>query len=191
MSEGTAIWQYVTKDLLPKARQLKFYGTSRRRRVWNMAVDCLVRLGILTAYERERQESGLVALEAVFSIGYNSMEHLYPLESRTIGKVIESTGYWRKVCDSELPTRLLRAAVSSQDISFANLLLERGASVHTQVYGLSVLEVACRWEFCEHNEPSEAARTLFRLLLDKAGPSRINEINPGGAGLGLIHLAQQ
>jgi hypothetical protein len=192
-SEGAAIWQYVTEDLLPKVEQLDFYEPSgfHRRRVWNTAVDCLVRLGVLTAYESERQESGLVALEAAFSIGYNSMEHLHPLESRTIGKVIESTRYWRKICDSELPARLLRAAVSSKDISFANLLLEKGASVHTQIYGMSALEVACRWEFSEHSEPSEAVRTLFRLLLDKAGPSRINEINPGGAGLGPIHLAQQ
>jgi ankyrin repeat protein len=196
-SEGTAIWQYITKDLLPKGRakaeQTKSYRLSGicRRRVWNTAVDCLIRLGVLTAYESERQESGLVALEAAFSIGYSRMEHLYPLESQIFGRVIESTRYWHKICDSELPVRLLQAAVRSQDISFANLLLERGASVHTRIYGMSALEVACSsrgWDSCE---PRETDRTFFRLLLDKAGPSRINEINPGGVGLGPIHLVEQ
>jgi hypothetical protein len=192
-SEGTAIWQYVTKDLLPKAAKLNSYGPFRihRQRVWNTAVDCLVRLGVLTAYESGRQESGLVALEAAFSIGYNRMEHLYPLEGQTFGRVIEATRYWRKICDSELPARLLRAAVSSLDISFANLLLERGASVHTRIHGQSALEVACSSRTWNRNDPSKTARTIFRLLLDKAGPSRINEINPGGAGLGPIHLVQQ
>jgi ankyrin repeat protein len=194
-SEGTAIWQYITKDLLPKGRakaeQTKSYRLSGfcRRRVWNTAVDCLIRLGVLTAYESERQESGLVALEAAFSIGYSRMEHLYPLESQTFGRVIESTRYWRKICDSELPVRLLQAAVRSQDISFANILLERGASVHTRIYGVSALEVACSSSVWGPSEPRETDRTFFRLLLDKAGPSRINEINPGG--LGLIHLVHQ
>jgi ankyrin repeat protein len=192
-SEGTAIWQYVTKDLLPKAEKLDFHGPSgiHRQRVWNTAVDCLIRLGVLTAYESERQESGLVALEAAFSIGYKSMEHLYPLESQTFGRVIESTRYWRKICDSELPVRLLQAAVRSEDISFANLLLERGASVHTRIFGVSALEVACSSGWWGPSEPRETDRTFFRLMLDKAGPSRINEINPGGAGLGPIHLVKQ
>lgn len=184
--EPRMTWRTFTRIALMKARCLKTHNEwadEDRKDIVTSLTACLLRLGFMESYEAISHESGLWPL-----IGPTDSKHLkdlddvWPVSGSIICSVIEQTGYWEQIRTSPLAIRLLKGALLSYDVKLVVLLLKKGVSVHKRVDGLSPLELAC-----QDLAGRKGAEGRFKLLFHRADRKRLDEINPTGDGMGLIH----
>ena len=151
-----------------------------REKVTAKAVSMLLKLGFVHSYETIAHIAGVLPL--LKRLRYD-LHDLWPVSSEAIRGLLKHTTLWERLRESVAVTKLLKAAVKASDVELTDVLLENGVSVHQRISECSALEVACL-------NPAEGsdAKHIFTLLLDRAEPLHLDEINPcPDRGLGLIH----
>jgi hypothetical protein len=151
-----------------------------REKVTAKAVSMLLKLGFVHSYEAIAHIAGVLPL--LKRLRYD-LHDLWPVSSEAIRGLLKHTTLWERLREPVAVTKLLKAAVKASDVELTDALLENGVSVHQRISECSALEVAC----LNHAEGSDA-KHIFTLLLDRAEPLHLDEINPcPDRGLGLIH----
>jgi ankyrin repeat protein len=177
--ELRTLWEYVTSTLLREAKHISLSEHRRHGDHFASAITCLMQLGVVDSYEAETQDCGLFSLLGLSDQGFDTLDALRPLSSPNFYRIVEQTQHWVKARDSPVVSQLLKAAIASADLPLVKLLVEKGVNVQTRTGGISPIEKACQTGLDSHD--------LFRLLLDHADNSRLDELNPDGDALGLIH----
>jgi hypothetical protein len=103
------------------------------------AIDCLVELGYLEAYEALNAQSGLARmLQALWPVEYTGAATflvLWPLREEPIAKVLASTKHWSSFSRSQAGTMLLQAASHCGYVQLVRSMLDRGMDLHHQAQG--------------------------------------------------------
>lgn len=178
-------WKYFTRTL-QKARGSKTAASHELSHLVAPAVHCLIDLGYLKAYEAATSKCGLIRmLVALEPEQWESMDDLSPLSAESILAAVKNTTRWSLFESSPVAAQLLRAAFNSDNIQLIQSILDRGLDLYRAHEGRSCLEVICG---CRIERDDDRKQSLFRLLLDHAGSSKLNVLNPA-TQTGLIHEA--
>jgi ankyrin repeat protein len=178
-------WKYFTRTL-QKARGSNTAASHELSDLVVPAVHCLIDLGYLEAYEAATGECGLIwMLVALEPEKWESMDDLLPLSAESILAAVKNTTRWSLFENSLVAAQLLWAAVNSDNIQLIQSMLARGLDLYQGHEGLSCLEAICH---CRIKRDDHTKQSLFRLLLDHAGLSELNALNPA-TQRGLIHEA--
>ncbi|KAH7149879.1 hypothetical protein B0J13DRAFT_605634 [Dactylonectria estremocensis] len=173
---GHTLWEYVC--LLTRIG-----GVPRAERL-DQAIDICIRLGVMAAYEDQKNESGLIPL----LVGLLDLPHATTYISvNTLCSGILSTRFWPSSKTSEAVVRFLKAGVKDLNLEVVQALLWNDVNVHQRVDELSVIEFACQEEVALKVCGSEDGRCLINQLLDHANTDQLNEATPDEEGLRLLH----
>lgn len=165
----------ITRNLAKKTlQQVRVAGN-----MFLIVVKELIRLSCLNSYEAASRKPALLLLLEQFDGGFQSVDHLRPLTNEGLCAILGSTSRWSGFEANFLIIQLLKAAVSSNEVSLARLLLEKGVPAHQRIQDESALERAC---------DSCTTFNTFRLLLDYTEKGYIDDTNVANCGMGLIHL---
>jgi ankyrin repeat protein len=178
-------WKYFTRTL-QTARGSNTAAPHELSDLVVPAVHCLIDLGYLEAYEAATGECGLIwMLVALEPEKWESMDDLLPLSAESILAAVKNTTRWSLFENSLVAAQLLWAAFNSDNIQLIQSMLARGLDLYQGHEGLSCLEAICH---CRIKRDDHTKQSLFRLLLDHAGSSELNALNPA-TQRGLIHEA--
>ena len=136
----------------------------------DMAVACLVEAEAHRQYEEQHQRSAFIVLVA----GVWEHSKLIPpwLMKPCITLLTAETKYFDAVKE-EVPVLLtLRWAAAGDRCDLTDALLNRNVSVHSPVRGLSTMDEACLPGICNME--------MFKRLLQRADPTRMNDVNVFG-----------
>lgn len=183
--EKKVVLQIFAKSI-PTANRLKLASPESReqdfqvKEITAQAITCLLELGFFQAYEAAAHAP---AVQLLLNPLLNSLDELWLIPSEAIYRVLEQTIFWKTLRTAAAILRLMKAAVTLSNVALVEMLLANGVNVHERIDGMSALEVACDKAF-----KSPDQEKVFRMLLDHADASRLDEINPNqGEGKGLIH----
>lgn len=183
--EKRLVWENFTLSVQgarPLKKPKKTYDWDDiRGDITTKVISNLLHLGFVQSYEAAADVAGVLPLLEPLQ---SDIDDLWPLLPEAISGLLQQTVFWETLRESDSLTKLLKAAVKCGDVELVEMLLEKGVSVHQRVDEMSALETAClaitkKWG---------ADRILFRGLLGRSDPSRLNEINPHyNQRKGLVH----
>jgi ankyrin repeat protein len=179
------VWSYFTESL-KKGRESKTANPLELRHLAQSAVLCLIDLGYLEAYEAGTGVCALTQLlVALQPEQWGTMDDLLPATAESIVSIVKQTTRWSVFASSRIAAQLLGAAFNSGETQLIRSMLDRGMDLYRVHDGRSCLEVVCGY----HIEMDDDKRqTLFRMLLDHAGSTQLNDLSPVKQ-TGLIHEA--
>lgn len=139
----------------------------------------------MQSYEEVTRISAVLPLLEPLGSTLRVLDDLWPISVATLQKFLTNTSktFWNSLRESDMVVRLLKAAITAQNVKLVTLLLTEGVSVHQRTDHSSALELACSSPATEDD-----SQTIFAQLLEHADTSRLNESNPNvGQQKGLVH----
>ncbi|KAK2609594.1 hypothetical protein N8I77_003090 [Diaporthe amygdali] len=161
----------------------RFFESPRGDEITEQVITNLSQLGFIQSYEEATHVPGILPLLKLLGPLGDHLQNLWPVSSESLFDLLEQAISWESLRESVPILRLLKTSVKSQHVELVDLMLENGVSVHQRIDEMSALEVACL-------EPTDGpnAKRIFKILLDYAEGSRLDEINPNqGQRRGLVH----
>src|SRR5437762_2872783 len=143
-------------------------------------ISCFIEHGVLLTYEEESGTSSFLILAGVvISLdGYTKPHWEWLL--KVLVKILAETKHDNQIREDTSALVILKWSIAVDTEHLIKALLNSGVNVHTRINNLSALELAC--------QPNvSCSSSSFRMLLGHADQTRLDERNPSGKGLGLVH----
>jgi ankyrin repeat protein len=173
--------------------EMAYLGSENR--LMTQVLAMLLRLGCMHGYEETWSQSALIPFINGVLDGFGSYYYggatltIRPNEPGDIMQLVfDSTKYLDAAKTSPTTIRLLKQAIKDGHNQLVSFLLCRGVDVHQRQDKYSAIEFICREPGIMTNHATTERKAMIMEILDMMNHEKLNEAEPSGDGLGLLHM---